>query len=73
MVLIRPIKFWNAKIPSTPNGQMTPSQKQLKKIMQAGTMTSRVCIVLVSEPGVRLEVLVSPRALKGSGLETYRI
>ena len=57
MVLTRPIKIRNAKIPTTLKGQRTPSQDQLKKIIQAGTMASRVCIALVSQSGVRLEVL----------------
>jgi site-specific recombinase XerD len=57
IVLTRPIKIKNAKIPTTLKGQRTPSQEQLKKILQAGTMTSRVCIALVSQSGIRLEVL----------------
>ncbi|AKA49046.1 hypothetical protein IX51_07965 [uncultured archaeon] len=57
IVLTRSIKIKNAKIPTTLNGQRTPSQDQLKKILQAGTMTSRVCISLVSQSGIRLEVL----------------
>ena len=57
VILTRPIKIRNAKIPVTLKGQRTPSQDQLKKIIQSGTTTSRVCIVLVSQSGIRLEVL----------------
>lgn len=57
VVLTRPIKIKNAKIPTTLHGQRTPSQEQLKKIIQSGTRTSRVCIALVSQSGLRLEVL----------------
>ena len=57
IVLTRPIKVKNAKIPTTLSGQRTPSQEQLRNILLAGTMASRVCISLVSMSGLRLEVL----------------
>ncbi len=57
IILTRPIKVKNAKIPTTLNGQRTPSQEQLRNIILAGTMASRVCISLVSMSGLRLEVL----------------
>ena len=56
IILTRPIKVKNAKIPTTLNGQRTPSQEQLRSILLAGTMASRVCISLVSMSGLRLEV-----------------
>lgn len=57
IILTRPIKVKNAKIPTTLNGQRTPSQEQLRNIILAGTTASRVCISLVSMSGLRLEVL----------------
>ena len=71
MVLTRPIKIKNAKIPTTLNGQRTPSQVQLKKILQSGTKASRVCISLVAQSGVRLEVLGDYMGKNGLRLQDF--
>ena len=71
VILTRPIKIKNAKIPTTLNGQRTPSQEQLKKILQSGTKASRVCIALVAQSGVRLEVLGDYMGKDGLKLEDF--
>ncbi|MCL5440157.1 MAG: site-specific integrase [Candidatus Thermoplasmatota archaeon] len=51
------IKVTNAKIPTTLSGRGIPTQDDLEKILQFGTAASKVCVTLVSQSGLRLEVL----------------